>query len=101
MQNENRKTKNAGWRIIPFRRSTIADPQLIKERENARRLTRLYNQTTEREEEIRTNLLKELFGSTGKSLYIEPTFRCEYDSNIHVGEIFMLTLIAYFYMYVK
>ncbi|MCM3771349.1 MULTISPECIES: maltose acetyltransferase domain-containing protein [Priestia] len=65
-----------------------ADPQLMKERENARRLTRLYNQTTEREEEIRTNLLKELFGSTGNSLYIEPTFRCDYGSNIHVGENF-------------
>ncbi|MDR7241476.1 maltose O-acetyltransferase [Priestia megaterium] len=66
----------------------IRNSQLMKERENARRLTRLYNQTTEREEEIRTNLLKELFGSTGNSLYIEPTFRCDYGSNIHVGENF-------------
>ncbi|WP_337050955.1 maltose acetyltransferase domain-containing protein [Priestia megaterium] len=65
-----------------------ADPQLIKERENARRLTRLYNQTTEREEERRTNLLKELFGSMGNSLCIEPAFRCDYGSNIHVGENF-------------
>lgn len=65
-----------------------ADPVLLKERSNARRLTRLYNQTLETDESKRTELLKELFGSTGKSLYIEPTFRCDYGYNIHVGENF-------------
>lgn len=65
-----------------------SDPELLKERLNARRLTRLYNQTLETDENKRTELLKELFGSTGKSLYIEPTFRCDYGYNIHVGENF-------------
>ncbi|WP_419954213.1 maltose acetyltransferase domain-containing protein [Neobacillus niacini] len=65
-----------------------ANPQLLQERINARRLTRLYNQTIETDEEIRTGLLKELFGSTGKNIYIEPTFRCDYGYNIHVGENF-------------
>ncbi len=65
-----------------------SDPQLTKERENARRLTRLFNQTTEAEYERRTELLKELLGSTGKNIYVEPTFRCDYGYNIHVGENF-------------
>lgn len=65
-----------------------ADSELIKERLNARKLTRLYNQSLETEETNRTELLKELFGSTGKSLYIEPSFRCDYGYNIHVGENF-------------
>ncbi|MEI4768068.1 sugar O-acetyltransferase [Psychrobacillus sp. FJAT-51614] len=65
-----------------------ADPELLKEKLNARRLTRLYNQTLETEEDIRTELLRELFGSTGKTLFIEPTLRCDYGSNIHVGENF-------------
>ncbi len=65
-----------------------ADPQLVAERTNARRLTRLYNQTLETEYEQRTALLKELFGSTGQNIYIEPTFRCDYGYNIHVGENF-------------
>lgn len=65
-----------------------ADPQLVQERLNARRLTRLYNQTLETEENRRTELLKELLGSTGKNIYIEPTFRCDYGYNIHVGENF-------------
>lgn len=65
-----------------------ANPQLLQERLNARRLTRLYNQTIETDEEKRTALLKELFGSTGKNINIEPTFRCDYGYNIHVGENF-------------
>jgi maltose O-acetyltransferase len=65
-----------------------SDPQLVKERENARRLTRLFNQTLETEYDKRTELLKELFGSTGESLYVEPTFRCDYGYNIHVGNHF-------------
>lgn len=64
------------------------DPFLYKERINARRITRLYNQTSEMEETKRTELLKELFGSTGKNIYIEPYFRCDYGYNIHVGENF-------------
>ncbi|WP_045524613.1 maltose acetyltransferase domain-containing protein [Neobacillus niacini] len=65
-----------------------ADPELLQERLNARRLTRLYNETLETDEEKRTALLNELFGSTRKNIYIEPTFRCDYGYNIHVGENF-------------
>lgn len=65
-----------------------ADPELVKERENARRLTRLYNQTLETETGKRTEILRELFGSVGKKIYIEPELRCDYGYNIHVGENF-------------
>ncbi|KQL34380.1 sugar O-acetyltransferase [Psychrobacillus sp. FJAT-21963] len=64
------------------------DPELLREKLTARKLTRLYNQTLETEEDKRTELLKELFGSTGNSLSIEPTLRCDYGYNIHVGENF-------------
>jgi len=65
-----------------------SDSELVIERENARRITRLFNQTTELEKEKRTSLLNELFGSTGKNIYIEPIFRCDYGYNISVGENF-------------
>ncbi|EKN70712.1 Maltose O-acetyltransferase [Neobacillus bataviensis LMG 21833] len=65
-----------------------ADTELVKERENARRFTRLFNLTLETEGDKRSEILKELFGSTGENLYIEPTFRCDYGYNIHVGENF-------------
>ncbi|QIZ08189.1 sugar O-acetyltransferase [Priestia megaterium] len=65
-----------------------ADTQLLRERMNARRLTRLFNDSLETDDKKRTELLNELFGSTGESLYIEPTFHCDYGYNIHVGENF-------------
>jgi maltose O-acetyltransferase len=64
------------------------DPELLQDRLNARRLTRLYNQSIETDEIKKTELLKELFGTSGKNIYIEPTFRCDYGYNIHVGENF-------------
>ncbi|GGH16090.1 sugar O-acetyltransferase [Paenibacillus segetis] len=65
-----------------------ADPELTKEREHARRITRVYNQTAETDNELRTKLLKELFGSTGNNLYMEPNIRFDYGYNIYVGENF-------------
>lgn len=65
-----------------------ADPELTKDRINARRLSRLYNETKETEDDIRSELLKDLFGSTGKNIGIEPSFKCDYGYNIHVGENF-------------
>jgi maltose O-acetyltransferase len=65
-----------------------ADPELVKERKNARRLTRLYNQTLETESSKRTEILEELLGSTGENIFIEPNLRCDYGYNFHVGENF-------------
>lgn len=65
-----------------------ADPELVKERLNARRLTRLYNESLETDDDRRKEIIRELFGSTGNQYYIEPSFRCDYGYNIHVGENF-------------
>lgn len=65
-----------------------ADPILLKDREEARRKVRIYNQSLESEEEKRTELLKELLGSTGESLYMEPNIRFDYGYNTYVGENF-------------
>lgn len=62
--------------------------ELAKDSRRSRMLTRLFNNTTEEQIEYRTQLLKELFESTGESLYIEPPFRCDYGSNITVGNNF-------------
>lgn len=65
-----------------------ADKDLTQDREMARCKTRLYNETLENEMEKRVFMLKDLFGTAGKNLYAEPTFRCDYGYNIHVGENF-------------
>ena len=65
-----------------------SDKELVEDRKRARKLTRLFNQTIETDEKDRSILLKELFGSTGENIYIEPNFRCDYGTNIHVGDNF-------------
>lgn len=67
-----------------------ADDELIKDRLRARQLVRSYNQTTETEFAKRTEILKDLFGTIGGAIGIEPNFRCDYGYNIHVGENFFL-----------
>lgn len=64
------------------------DPELTRERTYARRMTRMYNQTTEMDDELRVKILKELLGSTGTNLGMEPNIRFDYGYNIHVGENF-------------
>ncbi|MDL2214652.1 maltose O-acetyltransferase [Dysgonomonas sp. OttesenSCG-928-M03] len=64
------------------------DKELTKERLAARMFLYSYNNTTPDESELRKNILKKLFGSTGESITIEPNFRCDYGYNIYVGENF-------------
>lgn len=64
------------------------DPELVRDRINARRLVRLYNETTEEETDKRKKILKELLGATGKNIYMEPNIRFDYGYNTYVGENF-------------
>ena len=64
------------------------DPVLVEERRNARRLTRLYNATTEDEAVHRREILVELLGQVGERFEIEPPFRCDYGSLIRLGDNF-------------
>ncbi len=65
-----------------------SDKELVKDRKNARKLTRMYNQTTEDEDKKRSEILKNLLGTIGNNVFIEPNFRCDYGYNIHLGENF-------------
>jgi len=40
------------------------------------------------EKERRRELLAALFGSVGEPVHVEPPFRCDYGSNVHVGDGF-------------
>lgn len=63
-----------------------ADEQLVKERVFAHSKAHEFNQADS--DEIRKELIQALFGSTGKNITVEPTFRTDYGYNIHVGENF-------------
>ncbi|MRH43423.1 acetyltransferase [Aquibacillus halophilus] len=65
-----------------------ADYELVKDREEARKKVRIYNQTLETEGDLRTELLRDLLGSTGENVYMEPNIRFDYGFNTYVGENF-------------
>jgi len=62
------------------------DPELVLARIRARDLCQDLNATRETDEGERRLILTELFGSGGRSAWIQPPFFCDYGSNIHLGE---------------
>ncbi|PSL43274.1 maltose O-acetyltransferase [Salsuginibacillus halophilus] len=62
------------------------DETLVLERKRARRLVRQFNEAEEDEGMKRNDTLRQLFGSLGKKVYIEPTFRCDYGYHIDAGD---------------
>lgn len=62
--------------------------ELATDNKKSRRLTRLFNNTTEEQQEYRIELLQQLFESVGEKVFIEPPFRCDYGCHITVGNNF-------------
>jgi maltose O-acetyltransferase len=62
------------------------DAELAEARLVARDRCHAINVSSPREEELRRGVLKELFGSGGDSVWLEPPFRCDYGTNIYLGE---------------
>lgn len=75
-------------RMLSGRLYSANDLELKADSKKSRMLTRLFNNTTEEQKDYRVKLLKELFEKTGENIYIEPPFRCDYGSNISVGNNF-------------
>lgn len=73
-----------------------SDPELAAERRRAREFTDRYNRTRAGESAERGRLLSELLGSRGKRCLIEPPFRCDYGTNLHVGEGFFANVDCVF-----
>jgi maltose O-acetyltransferase len=69
-----------------------ADAELVALRREARRLTRLYNATTEEESDRHMRLLGSLLGQVGAHVTIEPPFFCDYGHNSFVGDEFYANL---------
>lgn len=63
-------------------------PELIAARARAVLATDAYNASYGRSPEQREVLLREVVGSAGAGATFEPTFRCEFGTNIELGERF-------------
>lgn len=62
------------------------DEDLFQRRVVAKRLFRNYNKTDDEEVEKRQTIMSELFKKVGKSVWIEPDFRCEFGKNITIED---------------
>lgn len=65
-----------------------SDPELVAGRTHAREKIHDFNHSPVADLDKRTSTIRELFGETGDQFFIEPSFRCDYGSNIYVGENF-------------
>lgn len=62
------------------------DAELSLARERAKRLTWRYNRLDPTDWTGRTELLRELLGRLGEDSWIEPSFRCDYGTQISLGD---------------
>ena len=61
-------------------------PPLVAARNRARGLCQTLNATREEQTETRRNILIDLFGAGGESVWMQPPFYCDYGSQIELGE---------------
>jgi maltose O-acetyltransferase len=62
------------------------DPELVRGRDRARDLCQDLNATREAQQDERRRILRELFGSGGETVWMQPPFFCDYGTNILLGE---------------
>lgn len=62
------------------------DPQLVAEDRRAQELLFRFNQTPRGADDERRSLLAELFNGFAPGAVLRPSFRCDYGSNISIGE---------------
>jgi maltose O-acetyltransferase len=63
-------------------------PELIEARRQAVLLSTEYNAAFGRPQHEREAILRRLLGAVGEGCHFEPTFRCEFGSNIRIGDHF-------------
>lgn len=62
------------------------DPALTAERRRARLLLGTLNETRDDEPDKRSRVIRELIPASGRDIWIEPPFYCDYGSNIALGD---------------
>lgn len=65
------------------------DEQVAARKERALRLCRTFNATDPADHAAQDRLIRELLGSTGEFVSVQPNFNCDNGLNIHVGDGFL------------
>lgn len=63
------------------------DPELIADRQRARRLCHELNRAHPDGQAHQIEILRALFGATGEPVIIQPPFYCDYGKNIYIGNM--------------
>ena len=79
---------NQWERMVSGQLYDVGDEDLRKARQRAKVLCRQYNDAPPEDDAARADILRRLLGSVGKDCWIEPTLRCDYGTNISVGDNF-------------
>lgn len=66
----------------------VNDLEIDKDFKRSKRIIRQINKTSEKHGKYRVRLFRKLLKSTGKNLWIETPFQCDFGYNITVGENF-------------
>lgn len=64
------------------------DAELLAERRRCKVLCHRYNSVSPDDEALLSDLIRSLFGATGRRFTIEQPFHCDYGYNIEIGENF-------------
>jgi maltose O-acetyltransferase len=62
------------------------NPELVAARARARDLCQALNTTREAHQDERRQILRDLFGAGGETVWMQPPFFCDYGTNIELGE---------------
>ncbi|CAM3887198.1 sugar O-acetyltransferase [Alkalicoccus chagannorensis] len=65
-----------------------SDPELMEDRLRVRRKVREYNASSPAEAAGREDALRDILGSAGREVFMEPDVRFDYGYNMHVGDHF-------------
>lgn len=67
---------------------SVYDPELVHERNYARKLLEHFNALGEMNPEVSTAIIRQLFGHVGRTCEIHAQFKCDYGYNIYVDDDF-------------
>lgn len=65
------------------------DDEVVARKEHALEICCEFNNILPSNYKEQLKVIKKLFGSTRKNVYVQPSFYCDYGKNIHVGEEFL------------
>nr|WP_220477098.1 sugar O-acetyltransferase [Limosilactobacillus rudii] len=82
------KVKTEKEKMLAGEVFNVYDPELVRERQYARKLVERFNALGEVNPQASTEIIRQLFGHVGQNCEVHPQFKCDYGYNIYVDDDF-------------